>query len=67
MQSYRNVPLCFFKILRIEPTFFSKVLSGRFATLDQVLDFYDNIADGRSQSSDVRTAQIDTKMGQMRV
>ena len=41
--------------------------NGRFATLDQVLDFYDNIADGRSQNANVRSNQIDPKIRQMNV
>ena len=41
--------------------------SGRFATLDLVLNFYDNIADGRSQNSNVKTAQIDPKIRDLNV
>ena len=41
--------------------------SGRFTSLDQVVDFYDDIADGRSQNSNVRTSQIDPKIRQLRV
>ncbi len=40
--------------------------SGRFTTLEQVVTFYDNIGDGKSQNGNVKASQIDSKIALLR-
>ena len=45
----------------------SYIHSGRFENLEQVLEFYDVAADGRSANPNVKTGDIDPKVRQLKV